>query len=125
MPDLVISRNVSPIGFAATSERWERIGGVRCLVRNDDGDHHAYELPDGSIVGKCLVTPSPARAAADAPRQASVQTRDANTARIVELGMRAARYARDPVANAANQLNARLQHELLARLALQESSDDA
>jgi hypothetical protein len=47
-----------------------------------------------------------------------------NRDRIRTLGLRAARFAKDPAANAADQLSARLQHELLARLALAEAADD-
>ncbi len=48
----------------------------------------------------------------------------ANIARLIVLARRAARYAKDPVANAADQLSSRLMHEFFARLALAEQADD-
>lgn len=47
-----------------------------------------------------------------------------NAARIRTLGISAAKFAKDPVANAANALNNRQQHELFARLAIATLADD-
>jgi hypothetical protein len=85
----------------------------------DDGLLHAYRL-NGQTLCEVLVTPSAAKltaiAAAEAAEDRPFWTN--NTTRLDLLSRRAARYARDPVVNAADQLSARLQHELLARLAL-------
>lgn len=47
-----------------------------------------------------------------------------NTSRLNTLALRAKRYALDPVANAADRLDDRLQHEYLARLWLHDRTDD-
>ena len=65
-----------------------------------------------------------ARTALKTARDALATKADNNRARLDLLAGRAARYARDPVANAADQLSDRLQHEFLARLWLNEKTDD-
>jgi hypothetical protein len=115
--------------FGAPSDRLQALGGKRVRARDSvDGDGDAYQMPDGSIQGFALRTPSAAWIAAQVPRNTAEAARAAktanNVARIETLGLRAARYAKDPVANAADQLTARLQHELLARLALATRTDD-
>jgi hypothetical protein len=75
-----------------------------------------------------LRTPSAARAAAMAAEETAGVARrtkvENNKARLDTLAARAARFAKDPVTNAADQLTARLQHEFLARLWLNEKTDD-
>jgi hypothetical protein len=63
-----------------------------------------------------------ARAAAKVVIDAATAKANANDAKVKELAVIAAKYAKDPTKNPA--LTARQQHELLARLALSIAADD-
>jgi hypothetical protein len=62
------------------------------------------------------------REALSAAEALRVVSRATNLSRLVLLGKKAAKYARNPATNPA--LTAREQHELLARLVLAEKADD-
>jgi hypothetical protein len=70
MADTIIQRN--PADFGLSSLRWDGVGS-RVRVRDDDGDHDAWELQDGSIVGKALRFPSSAKLAAMVAKEATAQ----------------------------------------------------
>lgn len=75
MADQILATNPADFGIAST--RWEGVA-TRVRVRDNDGDHDAYRLPDGTLVAKTLRVPSAARAAADAVTSAAAKTeRDA------------------------------------------------
>lgn len=82
MPGVVIGP-ASASDFAATSSRWEPIG-EKVKVQDEDGVHDAYQLGDGSIVGKALRVPSPARLAADAAARSVVDAENARKALIAQ-----------------------------------------
>lgn len=111
--------------FAVVSERWGRL--PKGVDVDADGTWHGFI--DGAVLrARILVAPSPAKAAenaAAAAATAAATAKDAtNTTRVGVLGRRAARYAKDPVANAASQLTTREMHELLARLAYGAIKDE-
>lgn len=114
-------------------------GAQRVIATDANGTYHAYRLTDGRIVAESLVTPSAAKIAADAAAATAAATKETkasnNIDRLRTLGRRAARYAKDPVANVGDDLlpgvtngnTKRLTHELMARCALTlvaEFSDD-
>lgn len=130
--------------FGAPSDRLEALGGKRIRARDSvDGDGDAWQMPDGSIQGFALRIPSAAWLATQAPLNTAQATRTAkeenNATRLDVLGKRAARFARDPVANApdcflpgvyaaataAHKTDIVRLHELLARLAFGFKADDA
>ena len=122
-------RNRAAANFAALSDRWEAARLERVEFTDDDGNTcHGYRRTDGTLEGKTVVTSGASRAAAQtaaATAAAAAETKYANNmARIQLLATKAAKFAKDPVANSADQLTARQQHELLARLAMQAAADD-
>lgn len=127
MADVILEEN--PSGHCAPSDRWEAAGGVRVRFRRDPaGDVYDGWRVDGAIRGEALRTPGAALASSMAAARTAASALEtklaANRARLDVLASRAARFAKDPVANAGDQLTARLQHEFLARLWLAERTDD-
>lgn len=125
--------------FAPISLTMEARGAVRVRVTGPDGTYDAYQMPDGSFRRACLRVPNAAKQAAMDAATTSATTdktkRAHNLDRLRTLGRRAARYAKDPTANASDDLlpgvtngaAKRAAHELLARSALtlvDEFSDD-
>jgi hypothetical protein len=94
------------------------------LDRNGDPIKETVE----TIVSRALVQESneftASRAAARTAGATAETKRVDSRTRVVQLAQRAARFSRNPVANAADELTPRLQHELLARLALAEAADE-